>query len=280
MVFWQRPQTTEFNAFPTNGSTLELLHLSVHRSNLQKKKKKNTLLVCLLLQEGQDQFGFVSCNCTTHFSVFTSTEVTRKKCCQVHHNQLFTEEWNPPKKSNWTQLWKKNKKHFELLQVQHQLALISSQLSSAEYSPQEKEPLEGVRLKKIIKYLHYVLAILTLPHLQMKLTDGNCMDYFFILRECYYVGCCVNADMEASGEQSEDEKQVVDKKNNGPLHEKKRSVKSLTWISSQEAAVVVKMFVVADRSVMNALSTWNSPNTSLRHDCGRKVKFDSEIKCP
>lgn len=85
------------------------------------------------------------------------------------------------------------------------------------------------------------------------------MDCFFILQERYYVGCCMNADMEASGEQSEVEKtgcgQKKNKKTTGPLHEKKRSVKTLTWISSQEAAVVVKMFVVVDRSVMNTLST-------------------------
>lgn len=41
-----------------------------------------------------------------------------------------------------------------------------------------------------------------------------------------------------------------------------KTMKTLTWISSQEAAVVVKMFVVADSSAINALST--SPNTSFQ----------------
>ena len=115
MVFWQRPQITEFNVFPTNGSTLELLHLSVHQSNLQKAKqnktKKTLIVVCLLLQEGQDQFGFVSCNCTTHFSVFTSTEVTREKKSSVRSTTTSCSLRNetPPQKTNWTQLWKKNK---------------------------------------------------------------------------------------------------------------------------------------------------------------------------
>lgn len=45
----------------------------------------------------------------------------------------------------------------------------------------------------------------------------------------------------------------------GLLHEKKCSVKTLTWISSQEAAVVVKMFVVADRSVINAFQMHQTP---------------------
>lgn len=58
------------------------------------------------------------------------------------------------------------------------------------------------------------------------------------------------------------------------------SVKTLTWISSQETAVVVKMFVVvADRSATNALSTSDSPTASFRHDRGGNVKlFYSEIK--
>lgn len=46
----------------------------------------------------------------------------------------------------------------------------------------------------------------------------------------------------------------------------RRSVKTLTGISSEEAAVVVKMFVAGDLFSDNALSTLNSPNTSLRHD--------------
>lgn len=68
------------------------------------------------------------------------------------------------------------------------------------------------------------------------------------------------------------------KKKNRLLDKEKCSVKTLTWISSQEAAVVVKMFVVADCSVINALSTSNAPNTSFRHDCGGNVKLYSEIK--
>lgn len=60
--------------------------------------------------------------------------------------------------------------------------------------------------------------------------------------------------------------------------EKKCSVKTLTGISSQEAAVVVKMFVVADRSVIDAEGTCNAPNTSFRRDRGNNVKLYSEIK--
>lgn len=63
----------------------------------------------------------------------------------------------PPPKNQLNSALKKKQKHFELLQVQHQLALIPSQLSSAEYSPQDKEPLEGARLKKI-NILNYALA--------------------------------------------------------------------------------------------------------------------------
>lgn len=68
------------------------------------------------------------------------------------------------------------------------------------------------------------------------------------------------------------------KRKKAPGQKEKCSVKTLTWISSQEAAVVVKMFVVADCSVINALSTSNAPNTSFRHDCGGNVKLYSEIK--
>lgn len=57
-------------------------------------------------------------------------------------------------------------------------------------------------------------------------------------------------------------------------------MRTVTWVSSLDAAVVVKIFAVGDRSVINALSTCDTPNTSFRHDRGRTVRrYKMSLSC-